>query len=344
MGMGATVLATGGAGYIGSHVAVALMAERHRVVILDDFSNSQPSVIERINAIGPGRVAVTQADVCDEAALDKLFEEHRIDAVIHLAGLKAVGESVEKPLLYHRVNVGGAVALLAAMLRHGVRRLVFSSSATVYGVPEHVPVTESARLATTNPYGRTKFAIEGIIDDVTAAHGDFAGISLRYFNPVGAHPSATLGEDPRGVPNNLFPYIAQTAAGLRDRVRVFGDDYPTRDGTGIRDYIHVVDLAEGHVAALEHLLKGDDVRGRNQAINLGCGQGTSVLEALAAFRMAVGTEIPFQVVARRPGDVPEVVADPSLAARLLGWRARRGLAQMCADHWAFQRRRMLERG
>jgi UDP-glucose 4-epimerase len=342
--MRATVLATGGAGYIGSHVAAALMAAEHRVVILDDFSNSHPEVIDRINAIGPGRALLVRGDVRDEAVLDNLFAAHRIDAVVHLAGLKAVGESVEKPLLYQRVNVGGAIALFEAMLRHGVMRLVFSSSATVYGQPEQVPVTEEARLGATSPYGRTKLAIEGIIDDVAVAHPDFAAISLRYFNPVGAHPSGTLGEDPRGVPNNLFPYIAQTAAGMRERVRVFGDDYPTRDGTGIRDYIHVVDLAEGHVAALEHLLRGEDVRGRNRAINLGCGRGTSVLEALAAFRRAAGTDIPFQVVARRPGDVPEVVADPSLAERLLGWRARRGLAQMCADHWAFQQRRMRELG
>jgi UDP-glucose 4-epimerase len=330
------VLATGGAGYIGSHVTAALMAAGYRVVVLDDFSNASEAVIDRLNAIGPGSVEVVRGDVRDRALLDALLSRHAVAAVIHLAGLKAVGESVEKPLRYYDVNVGGAAALLAAMAQAGVRRLVFSSSATVYGEPERVPIRETARLGATSPYGRTKLVIEQMIGDLVAAEPGFAAISLRYFNPVGAHPSGTLGEDPRGVPNNLFPFVAQTAAGLRERVLVFGDDYPTRDGTGIRDYIHVMDLAEGHVAAVDRLMGGDGV-GEHRAINLGRGEGFTVLEALAAFRRVVGAEIPFKVVSRRPGDVPELVADPGLAERLLGWRATRDLGAMCADHWTFQK-------
>jgi UDP-glucose 4-epimerase len=332
-----TVLVTGGAGYIGSHVAAELLAAGHPVVVLDDFSNADPGAIDRIAALGHGAPELVKGDVRDGRLLDRIFAGHDVGAVIHLAGLKAVGESVAQPLRYHDVNVGGAVALLQAMRRHGVGRLVFSSSATVYGMPESNPIPETAPLRTLNPYGRTKLMVEQVIDDLVAAGPEFAAVSLRYFNPVGAHASGLIGENPRGIPNNLFPFIAQTAAGLRERVRVFGDDYPTPDGTGVRDYIHVVDLARGHLAALDYLAAGEG-RGHNLALNLGRGQGYSVLQALAAFGRAVGRPIPYEIVPRRPGDAAECVADPSRAAALFGWRAERDLETMCADHWAFQSR------
>lgn len=333
-----TVLATGGAGFIGSHVVADLLASGRRVVILDDFSNAEHDVLRRLSVIGPGEPELVEGDVSDDALLDTLFTRYRIDAVVHLAGLKAVGESVAEPLRYHTVNVGGALALFRAMLRNKVKRLVFSSSATVYGVPERNPIDESAPLGVTNPYGRTKLIIEQIIDDLVAAEPDFAAISLRYFNPVGAHKSGLIGESPKGIPNNLFPYIAQTAAGLRDKLRVYGNDYPTPDGTGVRDYIHVLDLAQGHLAAIDFLLAGEGA-GANLPVNLGCGRGYSVLESVAAFSRAVGQDIPYEIVARRPGDVAECVADPSRAAALLGWKATRGIDEMCVDHWAFQSRR-----
>jgi UDP-glucose 4-epimerase len=252
---------------------------------------------------------------------------------MHFAGKKAVAESVERPLLYFESNLGGAVALLQAMQDAGVRRLVFSSSATVYGLPETLPVDERAATGPINPYGQTKLMIETVIDALCAAEPAFAAMSLRYFNPVGAHPSGLIGEDPRGIPNNLFPFVAQTAAGRRDKVRVFGDDYPTPDGTGVRDYIHVVDLARGHLAALERLM-ADRAAGHTR-LNLGTGRGHSVLEAIAAFARASGREISYEVVGRRAGDVATLVADPSAAERLLGWRAERGLDEMCADHWRY---------
>jgi UDP-glucose 4-epimerase len=335
--MSATVLATGGAGYIGSHVVAELLASGRRVVILDDFSNSAPDIAARVGALGKGEVAVVEGDIRDAAGLDAIFGRFGIDAVIHLAGLKAVAESVSEPLRYYDVNVVGAVALLQAMLRHGVGKLVFSSSATVYGTPETNPIDEDAPLAALNPYGRTKLMIERILEDAVAAAPGFAAVSLRYFNPVGAHKSGLLGESPKGVPNNLFPYIAQTAAGIRERVRVYGGDYPTPDGTGVRDYVHVVELARGHLAAVDFLLAGREAQGRHIPINLGCGRGYSVLEALAAFGRAAGREVPYELVDRRPGDVAECVADPRRAAALLGWHASLGLDEMCADHWAFQR-------
>jgi UDP-glucose 4-epimerase len=255
---------------------------------------------------------------------------------VHLAGLKAVGESVADPLRYYDVNLGGAVSLLAAMRRHGVGRLAFSSSATVYAAPGP-RIAEDAPLGALNPYGRSKLMIERVVDDLCAAAPDFAAVSLRYFNPVGAHPSGLIGEVPNGTPNNLFPYIARVAAGLSDRLRVFGADWPTPDGSGVRDYIHVMDLAEGHLAALRLLMGPQAQRGRHLAVNLGTGRGYSVFEAAAAFGAAAGVDIPLAVTARRPGDAAECTADPSRAAELLGWRATRGLAQMCADHWAFQR-------
>jgi UDP-glucose 4-epimerase len=339
-----TVLVTGGAGYIGAHVVAELLAAGRRPVILDDFSTSRPDAVERIDALGLGAAELVVGDVRDRAVLDAVFSRFAIDAVVHLAGLKAVAESVADPLLYYEVNVGGATALLRAMTRHGVGRMVFSSSATVYGAPSRNPISEDAALGPCNPYGRTKLMIERIIGDLACAHPGFAAVSLRYFNPVGAHGSGLIGEDPAGVPNNLFPLIAQTAAGLRDKVRVFGNDYPTPDGTGIRDYIHVVDLARGHLAALD-LLSGDRAAaGRNIPINLGCGRGFSVLQAIAAFARAAGGEIPVEIAPRRPGDVAECIADPRRAAELLGWRAERGLDAMCADHWAFARRWSPKRG
>jgi UDP-glucose 4-epimerase len=345
--MSGAVLVTGGAGFIGAHVAVELLAAGRRVVILDDFSNASPDVVAEVNALGQalgrGAAALVTGDVRDPAALDAALGGHGVDAVVHLAGLKAVGESVAEPLRYYDVNVGGAVALLAAMRRHGVGRLAFSSSATVYGAPDRSPIAEDAALRPANPYGRTKATVEAIVADLAAAEPSFRAISLRYFNPVGAHASGRIGENPAGVPNNLFPFVAQTAAGLRDRVRVFGNDYPTPDGTGVRDFIHVVDLAAGHRAALDFL--DDDARfaaaapAGHVAVNLGGGRGASVLEAIAAFAAAAGRPVPYEIVARRPGDVAACVADPSLAAELLGWRATRGLAAMCADAWAFQTRR-----
>jgi UDP-glucose 4-epimerase len=335
--MSKTILATGGAGYVGSHVAAALLAAGDRVVVLDDFSNADEDIGTRLARLGHGHAEVVRGDIRDARLLDHVFARTRIDAVVHLAGLKAVGESVREPLRYVDVNVGGAVSLLRAMLRAGVHRLVFSSSATVYGAPEANPIPETAPLAPLNPYGSTKLSIERILGDLVEAEPRFGAISLRYFNPVGAHASGLIGESPRGVPNNLFPYIAQTAAGLRDRVQVFGADYPTPDGTGIRDYVHVDDLARGHLAALDFLLAGRDGEGRHMPLNLGRGRGTSVLEALDAFGRAVGRPIPYEIAARRPGDSVECVADPSRAEALLGWRAILDLEAMCIDHWAFQR-------
>lgn len=333
--MSATVLATGGAGYIGSHVVAELLASGHKVVILDDFSNAAEDTPERIAALGHGTPSVVTGDIRDPAALAAAFA-FGIDAVVHLAGLKAVGELVEKPLWYYDVNVGGAVALFDAMLKHDVKRLVFSSSATVYGMPEKNPITEDMPLGATNPYGRTKLMIEEILSDLVVAEPSFAAISLRYFNPVGAHKSGLIGESPKGIPNNLFPYIAQTAAGVRERLRIFGNDYPTPDGTGVRDYIHVVDLARGHLAAIDFLLSGEAAAGQNIAINLGCGRGYSVLESVEAFGRAAGRPVPYEIVGRRAGDIAECVADATRAADLLGWTASLGIDEMCADHWAYQ--------
>jgi UDP-glucose 4-epimerase len=321
-------------------VVAELLASGWRVVVLDDFSNADREVPGRIAALGHGTAEVVTGDIRDAALLDDIFRRHAPDAVVHLAGLKAVGESVAKPVAYYDVNVGGVLALLRAMQRHGTSRIVFSSSARLYGAPERNPIGEEAAIGATSPYGRTKLFAEALIDDLAVAWPGFAALSLRYFNPVGAHASGLIGESPRGVPNNLFPYIAQTAAGLRARLRVFGNDYPTPDGTGVRDYIHVVDLARGHLAALEFLMRGEG-GGRNLALNLGCGRGYSVLEAVDAFARASGREIPCEIVGRRPGDVAECVADPRRAEAVLGWRATRGLDAMCADTWAFQSRLML---
>lgn len=335
------ILATGGAGYIGSHVVVELLAAGYRVVILDNFENSDRRAVAQIPRIAAGDVILVEGDVRDQNVVEEVLRQHRVDAVIHLAGKKAVGESVADPLLYFHDNLLGAVSLLRAMREVGVRKLVFSSSATVYGYPKTLPIPESAPTGVMNPYGRTKLMIEEIIDDLAVAEPDFHAISLRYFNPVGAHPSALIGENPRGMPNNLFPYVAQTAAGMRKAVQVFGSDYETKDGTGVRDYIHVVDLARGHVSAIDYLFSARP-ENRHLRINLGTGTGYSVLEIIAAFSEACGSPIPYDLVARRPGDAAVSLADPSLARQLLDWRATRDLRAMCADHWAFQKRQMEE--
>ncbi|TGN57311.1 UDP-glucose 4-epimerase GalE [Paracoccus liaowanqingii] len=334
---GRTILATGGAGYIGSHVVVELLAAGHRVVILDNFENSDRHAVAGLPRIAQGPVTLIEGDVRDPDVVEGILRRYGIDAVIHLAGKKAVGQSVDDPMLYFHDNLLGAISLLRAMERAGVDRLVFSSSATVYGMPKVLPIPETAPTGITNPYGRTKLMIEEMIDDLTAARPGFRAISLRYFNPVGAHSSGLIGENPRDVPNNLFPYVAQTAAGQRPEVQVFGGDYATPDGTGVRDYIHVVDLARGHVAAIGHLTAAP-FPDRHLRINLGTGTGYSVLQIIAAFSAACGFAIPYRVVARRPGDAAVSLADPTLAGKLLGWRATRDLAQMCADHWAFQQR------
>ncbi|MFW6639725.1 UDP-glucose 4-epimerase GalE [Nocardiopsis algeriensis] len=326
------ILLTGGAGYIGSHVAVELLEAGHGVVALDSLVNSHEEALRRVERITGAALSFHRADCTDPAALRRVFEAHDIDAVIHLAGLKAVGESVEQPLRYYRNNLDALLTLLETMGEHGVHRLVFSSSATVYGDPERVPITEDCALDATNPYGATKLFAERILADAAAADPRLRVISLRYFNPIGAHPSGLIGEDPQGVPNNLFPYIAQVAAGRREQLRVYGDDYDTPDGTGVRDYLHVVDLARGHLAAVDHLA---DAPG-HRVYNLGTGRGTSVMEALRAFERAVGAPIPHTVADRRPGDIAVCYADPGAAARDLEWKAVRGVEEACADAWRWQ--------
>jgi UDP-glucose 4-epimerase len=327
------VLVTGGAGYIGSHACVELMQAGHEVVVLDNLCNSHAAVLQRIARIVGRTPDFARADVRDTGALREVFARHRFDAVIHFAGLKAVGESVEKPIEYYDNNVHGSLSLFRAMAEAGVGTLVFSSSATVYGDTSSMPIREDAPLAPTNPYGQTKWMVERILGDLAAASPGLWRVGLlRYFNPVGAHSSGLIGEDPQGIPNNLMPNIAQVAAGVRNRVRIFGSDYPTRDGTGVRDYIHVVDLARGHLAALDALRRD----GRGFTVNLGTGRGISVLEAIRAFERASGRTIPAERVARRAGDVAESYADPSLAERLLGWKAVRGLDDICRDTWRWQ--------
>ncbi len=327
-----TVLLTGATGYIASHTWLALWTAGLDVVGVDDFSNSSPRVLQRLQALGGRAPTFEQASVCDAAAMEAVFARHTIDATVHFAALKAVGESAQQPLAYYANNLGGLITVCRAMQRHGVRRFGFSSSATVYGVPREVPIRESAPLAATNPYGQTKLMGEQVLRDLGAADSHWQTACLRYFNPVGAHGSGQIGEDPRGVPNNLMPYVAQVAVGRRPRLAVFGNDYATPDGTGVRDYIHVTDLAQGHVAALQRLL---DHPG-SFTVNLGTGRGYSVLEVVAAFAAASGREVPYDVMPRRPGDVAACYADPSLARELLGWRAAFDLARMCQDSWRWQ--------
>lgn len=327
------VLLTGGAGYIGSHTAVECLAAGHEVVVFDNLSNSSAKSLDRVAQIAGRPVTFVAGDIRDRAALGALFARHAIDAVVHFAGLKAVGESVEKPLLYYDNNIAGSVALFETMAEAGVKSVVFSSSATVYGDPATVPITEDFPLSATNPYGRSKLFIEEMLRDIARSDGGWAIALLRYFNPVGAHESGLIGEDPRGIPNNLMPYVAQVAVGRRPSLNVFGGDYPTPDGTGVRDYIHVVDLARGHVAALNRL---HHKTGGVHAWNLGTGRGVSVLEMVRAFEAASGKPVPYEIVARRPGDVAQCWADPARAAHDLGWRAVHDLPRMCADAWRWQ--------
>ena len=327
-----TILLTGAAGYIASHTWLALLAAGFKVVGLDDFSNSSPQVLERLKTLSGQTPDFIRADVCDAAAVEAVFAQRHIDAVVHFAAFKAVGESSSKPLAYYANNLGGLLTLCQKMERHACKALVFSSSATVYGKPERLPIHEDAALSAANPYGATKLMGEDILRDIERADPSWKIALLRYFNPAGAHTSGLIGEDPLGLPNNLMPFITQVAVGKRDRLRIFGDDYDTHDGTGVRDFIHVLDLAEGHVAALRYLLD----RQRSITANLGTGQGHSVLELVRAFEQASGRPVPFEIVARRPGDIDACYADVTLAHELLGWKAERSLADMCADSWRWQ--------
>ena len=331
------VLVTGGAGFIGSHTVVELLQSGYQVVIVDNLSNASAKVVDRIKTIvGPDAAAnltFYEADVNDRAALDKIFDAHHVDRVIHFAGYKAVGESVSKPIEYYSNNIGNTLTLVDAMRNHGCKSIIFSSSATVYGDPDSLPLTEeSPKKPATNPYGWTKWMIEQILTDLTVADPEWNVVLLRYFNPIGAHQSGLMGEDPKGIPNNLLPYVAQTAIGKRDAVHVFGNDYDTPDGTGVRDYIHVCDLASGHVAALAWM----NGRTGAEVFNLGTGTGTSVLEIIQAFSRACGHEVPYVIEARRSGDVTANYADCSKAKREMGWSARYDIDDMCRDSWNWQ--------
>jgi UDP-glucose 4-epimerase len=326
------VLITGGAGYIGSHTCLNLLREGYDVAVVDNLCNASEESLKRVQQITGRSLLFYKLDLLDKSGLTSIFRSQEIDAVVHLAGLKAVGESTEMPLCYYQNNITGTLILLEVMKDFGVKTIVFSSSATVYGNPQKVPITEDFPLYPTNPYGRTKLMIEEILRDVRASDSGWQIVLLRYFNPVGAHESGQIGEDPNGVPNNLFPYMAQVAVGKLKELSVFGRDYPTPDGTGVRDYIHVVDLARGHLKALEKL----GTKPGLVTFNLGTGRGYSVLEAIEAFSKASGRPIPHKIVARRPGDVASCYADPSLARRELGWKSTRDLAMMCADAWRWQ--------
>jgi len=334
------ILITGGTGYIGSHTCVALAQAGQPILILDNLSNSRIEVLDRLTTLCGQRPSFVEGDIRDRTLLQRLFRDHPISAVIHFAGLKAVGESVSEPLTYYDNNVGGTLTLLQAMQTAAVRTLIFSSSATVYGDPATLPITEDFPRSATNPYGRSKLIIEDILADLHQAEAGWRIGRLRYFNPVGADASGLIGEDPRGIPNNLMPYIAQVATGERAQLNVWGDDYPTQDGTGVRDYIHVTDLAAGHVAALHYLQQLPARTTPDPAalltVNLGTGQGYSVLEMVAAFANASGRPIPYHIAPRRAGDIAACWADPGRAEQLLGWRAERGLVQMCADAWRWQ--------
>jgi len=326
------ILVTGGMGYIGSHTCVELIKAGHDVVVVDNLSNAQEAVQKRVEQIAGKPIVFANVDVRDRAGLEAVFGAHQIDAVIHFAGLKAVGESVAQPLRYYDNNVNGSVMLFETMARFGVKTLVFSSSATVYGDPASVPILEDFPLSATNPYGRSKLMVEDILRDLSKAEPDWRIALLRYFNPVGAHESGLIGEEPNGIPNNLVPYIAQVANGQREKLSVYGGDWPTPDGTGLRDYIHVVDLAIGHVKTLDKLATAPGTL----TYNLGTGRGNSVLEMVRAFEAASGRPIPYQIVARRPGDIAKCYADPGKARDELGWTAERDIAQMCADSWRYQ--------
>jgi len=328
------ILVTGGAGYIGSHTCVELLNGGYEVIAVDNLVNSHRESLARVTQITGKPVTFYEADVSDEAALDRIFEKHAIRGAIHFAALKAVGESVAKPIEYYRNNIGGLLVVLDVMRRHGVKQFVFSSSATVYGTPERSPIDETFPLSATNPYGQSKVIAEQILRDAAIADPSWRIAVLRYFNPVGAHESGLIGEDPAGIPNNLMPYVAQVAVGKLEKLRVFGGDYPTPDGTGVRDYIHVVDLAQGHLKALDALAS----RGEGLVVNLGTGRGYSVLEVVKAFEAASGRPVPHEIVARRAGDIAECYANPALAKSLLGWEAQFGIERMCQDHWRWQER------
>ena len=333
--MGRRVLVTGGAGFIGSHTCLVLLEQGHEIVVLDNFDNSSPEALRRVQELaGSTQLSLVEGDVRDPNAVDQAFSTSgTVDGVIHFAGLKAVGESVANPLHYWDVNVNGSRVLAAAMDRHDCRTLVFSSTATVYGEPQTFPLREDMPMAPIHPYAQTKVAVEQILGALCRA-GSWQVACLRYFNPVGAHPSGQIGEDPMGTPNNLFPFITQVAAGRRPQLRIFGSDYPTPDGTGIRDYLHVMDLAEAHCATISHLLKQGP--SSHLTLNIGTGQGLSVMEVVRGFEQATGLTIPFDVVERRPGDVPRLEACPDLAEATLGWRAKRSLLDMCCDGWTWQ--------
>jgi UDP-glucose 4-epimerase len=326
------ILVTGASGYIGSHTCVELLQAGFDVIALDNLSNSSHKSLLRVEQITGIAVPFVEADVRDRIMLDFILREHLIDAAIHFAGLKAIGESVAMPLMYYGNNVAGTITLLQALREANVKCIVFSSSATVYGDPESVPIMESARLSATNPYGRSKLMVEQVINDLVCSDPRWRAAILRYFNPVGAHPTGLIGEHPSGIPNNLMPFVSQVAIGRREKLSVFGDDYPTPDGTGVRDYIHVVDLARGHVAALNRLFEKDE----SFTVNLGTGKGYSVLDAIRTFQIVSGRTIAYEVVARRPGDIASCYADPTAAVELLGWRAEKGLEEMCADTWRWQ--------
>ncbi len=327
------ILITGGAGYIGSHTCVELQNSGYDIVVVDNLSNSKKGVLSRIEAITGKPVRFYQADVLDREALREVFRKEKIEAVIHFAGLKAVGESVQIPLAYYENNISGTVVLCQVMEEFSVKKIVFSSSATVYGMSETMPLTEDMPLGAINPYGRTKLFNEYILRDLTVSDPEWSVSLLRYFNPIGAHPSGTIGEDPRGIPNNLMPYIAQVAVGRLDHLNVFGDDYPTPDGTGVRDYIHVVDLAKGHVKAVQWVLQNTGC----DAVNLGTGHGVSVLDLVHAFEEATGVHIPYEIAPRRAGDPATVYADCSKAKRVLGWEAELDTRRMCEDTWRWQK-------
>ncbi|PQV45028.1 UDP-glucose 4-epimerase GalE [Paraburkholderia sp. BL21I4N1] len=327
-----TILVTGGAGFIGSHTCVELLNGGYDVVVVDNLVNSNRESLARVEQITGKRVAFYENDSRDKAVLERIFDTHPITGAIHFAALKAVGESVSKPLEYYDNNLGSLLTLLGVMRDRNVKQFVFSSSATVYGVPETSPIDESFPLSATNPYGQSKLIAEQVLRDLQLADASWRIATLRYFNPVGAHESGLIGEDPGGIPNNLMPYVAQVAVGKLEKLRVFGGDYDTPDGTGVRDYIHVVDLARGHLAALDALVRRD----ASFVVNLGTGQGYSVLDVVRSFEKASGKPVPYEITARRPGDVASCFADPAAAERLLGWRAQYGIERMCADHWRWQ--------
>lgn len=329
---GGSILVTGGAGYIGSHTVLALLEAGYQVVVLDNLSNSKPESLVRVQQLTGKSLVFINADVRDRNALRVLFKQHTIDGVIHFAGLKAVGESVAKPLSYYDNNVAGSVALAEIMAEFGVTKIVFSSSATVYGDPAKLPITEDFPLGPTNPYGRSKLMVEQIYTDLAASSPQWRIALLRYFNPVGAHASGLLGEDPNGIPNNLMPFISQVAVGRRAALSVFGNDYSTPDGTGVRDYIHVTDLADGHVKAIKWLDEHTGI----EVFNLGTGQGYSVLDVVKAFEHASGKAVPYQIVPRRAGDIAQMYADPNKAEQALGWKASLDMAAMCQDTWRWQ--------